>query len=272
MLVAPARTRISSRARRLDELPLGRRPAPRCCSRARRTRAAHRRCRSGRARRAWPPRGRARSCGDAIAREQRDVLGLHAGAREGQRAAAPRLHFGEEVVRAAAAGTTCRGSGPARSRLNDFGASRAKTSCARRSRRGSTGDGGQPSAVDTRPGSRPGSCGRTRVSNGATSVSAPEKMRSWPRSVSGVGEKRISPRPSSTRPVTPPSPSTGKTAPSASVSRKSSELMSRSRAANWRRRVHAQPEQPFDRRQAFAADDAPRVAAPPAGRRTSRRR
>ena len=39
------------------------------------------------------------------------------------------------------------------------------------------------------------------LSNGATSTSAPEKMRSCPCSVAGVGENRISPRPISTSPV-----------------------------------------------------------------------
>ena len=52
------------------------------------------------------------------------------------------------------------------------------------------------------------------VSNAAFSVSRPEKMRSCPRSAGGAGRNCISPRPTSTMPVTPSSVCTGNTVPS----------------------------------------------------------
>ena len=87
--------------------------------------------------------------------------------------------------------------------------------------------------VDTRDAKISGCTRMNAASNSASSTSSPLKIRTWPRSASGCGEKFITPSPNSTSPVTPASVSATKADPLIKVSDRSSPRTTTLSAAYW---------------------------------------
>ncbi len=107
---------------------------------------------------------------------------------------------------------------------------------------------------------------------GVSSVSAPAKMRTWPRSSFGFGEKKMLPSPSRTRAVTPSAVSETKTWPEGSRTSKSTERSTRFCAVNCLSGCRTRRWSPstVDSKSAAAIRQGCRSPVPPRGLRMSR--